>query len=110
MCFLLYNDVIERLIPTVFLDSDKEVEFQVDLLNKHFEEINTQLGRNSTRIWETLVVGKKRLYFELLPDGVHSSHLLAKKWLRRLELDIVRECYLPTDTLELDKQVFLAFS
>ena len=90
----LYNDVK----PTVFLDSDKEVELQVDLLNKHIEEINTQLGRNTLKFNADLRDtrrGKKRHYFELLPDGVHLSHLLAQKWLRRLELDIVRECYLP---------------
>ena len=96
----LYNDVKGHLNHTVFLDSDKEVELQVDLLNKHIEEINTQLGRNflkfnadlrDTRLW------KKRHYFELLPDGVHPySHLLAQKRLRRLELDIFESViYLP---------------
>ena len=108
----LYNDVKGHLNPTVFLDSDKEVEFQVDLLNKHIEEINTALGRNTLKFNADLRDtrrGKKRHYFELLPDGVHPSHLLAQKWLRRLELDIVRECYLPTDTLEVDDQEFLAF-
>ena len=34
----LYNDVKGHLNPLVFHYSDKEVEFQVDLLNKHIEE------------------------------------------------------------------------
>lgn len=75
----LYNDVKGHLNPTVFLDSDKEVEFQVDLLNKHIEEINTALGRNTLKFNADLRDtrrGKKRHYFELLADGVHSSHLI----------------------------------
>ena len=75
----LYNDIKGHLNPTVFLNSDKEVEFQVDLLNKHIEEINTQLDRNTLNFNADLRDtrrGKKRHYFELLADGVHSSHLI----------------------------------
>ena len=63
----LYDDVKGHLNPTVFHDSDKEVEFQVDLLNKHIEEINTQLGRNTLKFNADLRDthrGKKRHYFE----------------------------------------------
>ena len=109
----LYNDVKEHLNPTVLLDTDKEVEFHVDLLKNILRKSThclVEMSGNSSQIRETLVEGKRsRHYFELLPDGVHASHLLAQRWLRRLELDIVRECYLPTDILEIDDQVFLAF-
>ena len=89
----LYNDVKGHLNPTVFLDYDKVVEFQVDLLNKHTEEINTQLGRNTLKFNADLRDtrrGKQRYYFELLYDKEHPSHLFAQKWLRRLKLDIVK--------------------
>lgn len=108
----LYNDIKGHQNPTVFLNSDSEVESQVDLLNKHIEQINIQLGRNTLKFNADLRDtrrGKKRYFFELLPDGLHPSLLLAQKWLRRLELDIVRECFTPIDTLEVDDQEFLAF-
>lgn len=105
----LYNDVKGHRNPTVFLDSDTEV---VDLLNQHIEQINLQLGRNTLKFNADLRDtrrGKKRYFFKLLPDGLHPGCLLAQKWLRRLELDIVRECYPPKDTVEVEEQEFLAF-
>lgn len=92
----LYNDIKGHRNPTVFLDADTEVESQVDLLNQHIEQINLQLGRNTLKFNADLRDtrrGKKRYFFELLPDGLHPGCSLAQKWLRRLELDIVRECY-----------------
>lgn len=108
----LYNDIKGHRNPTVFLDSDKEVEVQVDLLNTHIEQINQGLGRNTLKFNADLRDcrrGKKRYFFELLSDGLHPGHLLSQKWLRRLELDIIRECYTPCDALEVDEQEFLSF-
>ena len=65
----VYNDVKGHLNTTVFLNSDKEVEFQVDVLNKHIEEINTQLGscRNTLKfnadLRDTIVEGKRGIIF-----------------------------------------------
>ena len=39
-----------HLNRTAFLHSDIEIEFHVDLLNKHIEEINTQLRRNTLKL------------------------------------------------------------
>lgn len=88
------------------------MESQVDLLNQHIEQINLQLGRNTLKFNADLRDtrrGKKRYFFELLPDGLHPGCFLAQRWLQRLELDIVRECFPPKDTVEVDEQEFLAF-
>ena len=101
----LNSDVKGHLNPTVLLDF--KADFQFDLLNKHIKEINTQLGRNTLKFNADLRAarrGEKRHNFELLPDGVHPIHLLGQKCLRRLELNIVIKCFLPTDTLEVDDQ------
>lgn len=45
----LYNDVKGHRNPTVFLDSNTEMESQVDLLNQHIEHTNLQLGRNTLK-------------------------------------------------------------
>lgn len=88
----LYNDIKGHRNLTVFLDSDTKVESQVDLLNQHIEQINLQLGRNTLKFNANFArhpTRKEAIFFELLPDGLHPGCLLAQKWLRRLELDIV---------------------
>lgn len=44
-------------------------------------------------IYETTDEEIRFFFFEFLPDGLHPGFLLAQKWFRRLELDIVRDCY-----------------
>lgn len=107
----LYNDIKGQKNPTLFLDSETEVESQANFLNQHIEQINLQLGRNTLKFnadLRDIRRGKKRYFFELLPDRLHPGCLLAQKWLQRLELDIVKECYPPKDTVEVDEQEFLA--
>lgn len=59
-------------------------------------------------ICETSDEERSDIFFELLPDRLHPGCLLAQKWLQRLERDIVKECYPPKDTVEVDEQEFLA--
>lgn len=87
------------------------MESQANFLNQHIEQTNLQLGRNTLKFnadLRDIRRGKKRYFFELLPDRLHPGCLLAQKWLQRLERDIVKECYPPKDTVEVDEQEFLA--
>lgn len=80
------------------------MESPVDLVNEHIELINLQLGKNTLKFNADLRDSrreKKRYFFELLPGGLHPGYFLARKRLRRLELDVVRECYPPKDTVKL---------
>ena len=45
---------------------------------------------------------------KLLTDGVHPCEVLARMWLRRLELDIVKDCFDPELQVAVDPQEVLA--
>lgn len=116
-CYLvsLYNDIKGYRTPSDFLDSDAEVELQVDLLNEGIVTLNDQLGQFTLKFNCDLRNSRKKkrkgYYFELLEDGLHPGVLLAKKWLRRLEIDIVRECFQSREdaVIEVNPQEYLDF-
>ena len=66
---------------------------EVEALNKAIEETNTSLGRNTLKFQSDIIKtrsgNRQNINFHLLKDGLHPKQLLAKKRLRRLQLDIV---------------------
>ncbi len=93
--------------------ADKQALAQTTKVNQEIDKLNTQLGRNTLKFhWDLFKTRKGRAakcYIDkLCIDGIHPSPLLAEKWLRRLELDIIRECFIPELTLAVDPQEVLA--
>ena len=108
----LYNDIKGHINPVKFLDQDEEVEKQVNIVNNYIVSLNQELSRYTLKFNADLRDNRhksKKYFFELLEDGLHPGELLSRKWLRRLELDIVSECYRIADTIEIDQQEYLAF-
>lgn len=108
----LYNDIRGHPYPVEFLDQDEEVEEQVNKVNDHIVALNQELSRHTLKFNADLRDNRhknKKYFFELLEDGLHPGELLSTKWLRRLELDIVSECYATADTIVIDQQEYLAF-
>ena len=53
---------------------------------------------------------KQYINYSLLEDGLHPGYLLSKKWLRKLQLDMIKETYQHSDTVSaVDPQELLAF-
>ncbi|XP_021349768.1 uncharacterized protein LOC110448060 [Mizuhopecten yessoensis] len=88
----LYNDIQGHHNPSKFLETDAEVASQVHFLNSQIELLNTELGTTTLKFNADLrdcrKKGKERYFIELLEDGLHPGELLARKWFRRLELNI----------------------
>ncbi|KAK3108931.1 hypothetical protein FSP39_019035, partial [Pinctada imbricata] len=104
----LYNDICGHMLPTDFLDSDRILEQQVDKLNREIEHLNGNLGVTTLKFNADLRDCRhkgKNYFFELLYDGLHPDKLLSQKWLRRIQLDIIKECYQPKLDDILDIQV-----
>ena len=94
----LYNDVHGHMKPTDFLESDEIIESRVNQLNKEIEILNQKQGVVTLKFNADLRDcrhKRKDYFFELLEDGLHPGPLLSQKWLRRIQLDVIRECYLP---------------
>lgn len=60
-------------------------------------------------ICEKSDVERSDIFFQIVSDGLLQGCLQAQKWLRRLDLDIVKECCPRKDTVEVDELEFLAF-
>ena len=100
---------------TEYKAEDIEVIRQINILNEAIVELNSELSRNTLKFNCDLVVsrrGRRVTYnYSLLSDGLHPGYLLSQKWLRKLQLDIVRETFEHEDTTELsvDPQEYLEF-
>lgn len=111
-----YNDVKGHLCPAEYLEADEEVIRQVNFLNRELESLNTELGCSTLKFNADLrdcrKKNKLRYHFDLLSDGLHPDELLSRKWLRKLEVDIVKECYKDSDIVDIcvDPQELLAFT
>ncbi len=54
---------------------------------------------------------RNTINFRFLTDGLHPDILLARKWLRRIQLDIVREAFASNeDEIFVDPQELEAFN
>lgn len=111
-----YNKDRRHKHPEKFFDSDNFVKQEVQLLNRKIEELNTSLGRNTlkfqTDIIKTRSGNRQSINYHLLRDGLHPKRILAKKWLRRLQLDVCKECWLDKETfsVHVDPQELQALS
>ena len=68
----------------------------MDLLNQEIESLNQSIGVYTLKFNADLRDARhhiKDYYFELLEDGLHPDTLLSQKWLRRLQIDVVKECF-----------------
>ncbi|MES9881976.1 MAG: hypothetical protein ABW185_13950 [Sedimenticola sp.] len=96
-------------------EADIEVDRQVRLLNSKIEELNKEIGRNTLKLNADLIKSRNHrntVSFHLLEDGLHPGVTLARKWLRRIQLDIVREAFTSTsneDQIVIDPQEIAAF-
>ena len=93
-----------------------QVNKQVCRLNSEFEELNRPLGFNTLKFDADLVKsrpGSSKISYNLLHDGLHPGLLLSKKWLQKLQIDIVKVtyCHFSTDSVPLiDKQEEISFN
>lgn len=95
--------------------TDKSIKEEIVLLNQQIFDLNQSLGRNTLQFHLDIVKvrgqGRQSINYSLLKDGIHPDNLLSEKWLRRLELDIVKECWIDTTpdllTLKVDPQELL---
>ena len=92
---------------------DAEINRQVTLLNHKIIELNKTLGKITLKFNADLVkcrTNRQKTNFALLSDGLHPSSLLARKWLRRLQLNIIQEVYDREDSIVIDQQEFIEFA
>lgn len=116
----LYNLHKGHPAPNSFTASDIEVVNRVAAINRGIAVLNNALGKTTLKFNADLVKsrakkGKPRnsYNFSLLSDGLHPGQLLSRKWLRKLSLDIIKECYPsehPANTIAIDQQEYLAFA
>ncbi|MES9883913.1 MAG: hypothetical protein ABW185_23940 [Sedimenticola sp.] len=94
--------------------ADEEVNRQIQSLNTNILELNSELGRNTLKFNADLVKSRTKrntINFRFLTDGLHPDILLARKWLRRIQLDIVREAFASNeDEIFVDPQELEAFN
>ncbi|VDI63607.1 Hypothetical predicted protein [Mytilus galloprovincialis] len=101
-----WNSKQKHKNPSTFLEQDHLLQQQVILLNKEVKTINSSLGTHSPDFSYDLYrtsncktanhKGKKqRKYFNvaLYPDGIHPDPVLAKVWLKKLVVQIFRDCW-----------------
>jgi lysophospholipase L1-like esterase len=85
--------------------SDTEVQRQINVINHSLVSLNTSLERNTLKfdldLYRTRRGRTNQINWKLLSDGVHPGEHLARKWLRRLELDIINDCY-PCDSFQIE--------
>ena len=92
----LYNDVQGHMRPTDILEADEIIEQRVDLLNQEIESLNQSIGVYTIEFNADLRDAMHHItyyYFELLEGGLNPDTLLSQKWLRRLQIDVVKECF-----------------
>lgn len=88
---------------------------EINGLNQRIYDLNQSLGRNTLQFHLDIVKvrgrGRQSFNYNLLKDGIHPDSQLSEKWLRRLELDIVNECWSDATpdvlTLNVDPQELL---
>lgn len=101
----IYNRYRRHRHPERFQTTDDFIKEEVKHLNTRIQEYNTAIGRNTlkfqTDIIKTRSNNRQSIHFHLLRDGLHPKRILAKKWLRRLQLDVCNECWLDNETLSI---------
>ena len=110
-----YNSYLGHPHAESFEATDKSIKEEIALLNQQIFDLNQSLGRNTLQFHLDIVKvrgqGRQSINYSLLKDGIHPDNLLSEKWLRRLELDIVKECWIDTThdllTLKVDPQELL---
>lgn len=94
-------------------EADREVSLQVAHLNNSISTLNNGLGRSTLKFNADVIKCHKKkntTNFKLLSDGLHPGQLLTKKWLRKLQIDIVKNCFTSNqDIICLDPQELLEF-
>lgn len=96
--------------PIEFLQQDKILDIQVSSLNSSIKILNTSLNnfspdfsydlyrtsRYSTHTDKDKGLHKTRKYLNtnLYKDGIHPTPLLAKVWLKKFTLRIIRDCWI----------------
>lgn len=108
---VLYNKNKNHKQPDKFERSDKKISSEVNKLNEQIIELNNSLGRNTLQFHRDIIKNRpnknknkpsrETVNWHLLKDGLHPNKVLARKWLRRLELDIVSECWSDPDFVSL---------
>ena len=113
---VIYNKNKKHKKPEKFESSDSKILRELNELNGRIIELNKSLGRNTLQFHLDLrknrsgrkpdLPSRKSIHWHLLKDGLHPKRALAKKWLRRLEIDIVSECWTDPEivSLEVDPQ------
>ena len=108
-----YNQYRSGVLVKSEEKQDKEVCRQIGCLNQHICSINERLGVNTLKFNADLLKshkGRKTINFNLLSDGIHQGELLGRKWLRKLQLDIVKTCFRSeSDVISIDPQELLEF-
>ncbi|MES9881507.1 MAG: hypothetical protein ABW185_11560 [Sedimenticola sp.] len=109
-----YNRVKGHPEWAQFVGSDREVERQIEYLNEKIVELNADVARHTLKFNADLRdlrhKNKPTYYYDLLEDGLHPGKLLSEKWLRKLKIDITRECYAqPGDAITVDPQEYVQF-
>lgn len=94
----IYNKQRHHQSTDGFKNTDSAIIKETDELNSRIKALNDQFGRNTLQFNLDLVKersrARKSINFHLLKDGIHPDTILAKKWLRRLELDVIKECWI----------------
>lgn len=111
----LYNTYLGHPNPENFETTDKFLIEEINGLNQRIYDLNQSLGRNTLQFHLDIVKvrgrGRQSFNYNLLKDGIHPDSQLSEKWLRRLELDIVNECWSDATpdvlTLNVDPQELL---
>lgn len=109
----IYNNRRRRKSTESFKVTDSVIIEETELLNSHIKGLNDRFQRNTLHFNLDLVKERSRtrksINFHLLKDGIHPDTILAKKWLRRLELDIIKECWISDNfVVSVDPQELLS--
>lgn len=105
-CIPLWNKHLKHKNPGTFNDQDSDLHHQIDHLNYQIKDLNTSVNtispdfnidlihnprRKTCRYRKT--VTKHQYNFDLYKDGIHPKNVLAKVWLKKLCVQIKRDCW-----------------
>ena len=101
-----YNRRQRHRNPEIFESADLFVKREVAKINTEIQERNQTLKRNTIRLDLDIIKVRSRarqsINYHLLEDGIHPCNTLCNKWLRRLQLDVIKECWSDPDILDLE--------
>lgn len=94
----IWNRLKGHNASEVFKSNTKKLEGTIDELNNIIRDLNRSLGIHAPKFPEDMCTSRKhnrnntskKISYNLLKDGVHPGDMLAKHWLRRLIVTLVK--------------------